>query len=89
MRKIVLGSALSGFVMLSIVSPAFAQEGCKMVTGSCTQLSQSCEKQCQTSNNASACVGRFCAPKLETCKSTGVWRSANTGAACWKTNNRT
>lgn len=87
MCKVTLTIAL-GVVLAGLSASAYAQEGCKTVSTSCTQMYQTCEKQCQASNNASRCVGGNCEPRLGECKSTGIWKSSQTRAACWKTSNR-
>ena len=68
---------------------ARAQEGCKQVTSSCSALFRSCEQNCnKVGSNPSACVARLCTPPLAGCKSNGVWRSVQSGSACWMTKNR-
>lgn len=70
-------------------APVRAQEGCKQVTSSCSALYRSCEQNCnKVSNNASACIARVCSQPLEGCKANGVWRSVQSGSACWATKNR-
>lgn len=66
---------------------AWAQEGCKTVQRSCSQMNTECESRCQNGNNPSACIARLCSVHLSSCKANGVWKPAG-GAACWKTNNR-
>lgn len=88
MRKTAVLVAFTVLAHLAMPMSSYAQEGCKVVTTSCTQLNQSCEQKCQASNNQGRCIGSICAPQLSNCKASGVWKSANTAAACWKTNNR-
>ena len=68
-------------------NPAAAQEGCKQVQISCSQMNQNCERNCQNANNSSACAARVCAVNMNNCKANGIWKPQG-GAACWKTNNR-
>jgi hypothetical protein len=85
-------AALAGAVLaliLGVGGRAYAQEGCKQVTSSCSAMFKSCEQNCnKVSNNASACVARVCTPPLAGCKSSGIWRSIQSGSACWATKNR-
>ncbi|MBN9438137.1 hypothetical protein [Bosea sp. (in: a-proteobacteria)] len=76
-------------LILGVGGPARAQEGCKPATGSCSAMFRSCEQNCnKVGNNPSACVARVCTPPLAGCKSNGVWRSVQSGSACWVTKNR-
>jgi hypothetical protein len=69
--------------------PASAQEGCKQVTSSCSAIFRDCEQKCnKVGSNPSACVARVCTPPLAGCKSNGVWRSVQSGSACWATKNK-
>lgn len=79
---------LLGLIMLAAtLHPATAQEGCKTAQSSCSQMNATCEKNCQGSNNPSACVARSCSSTLNTCKANGVWKAPGS-AGFWKTNNR-
>jgi predicted secreted protein len=80
---------LTAAAVLFLASPqASAQEGCKTVQFSCTQMNQRCEKACQSGRDPSICIARTCSISMTSCKSTGTWKSQMSGAACWKTNNR-
>lgn len=82
-----IAGAAAAFVLIS--APARAQDGCKQVTSSCSAMFKSCEQNCnKVSNNASACIARVCSQPLEGCKANGVWRSVQSGSACWATKNR-
>lgn len=84
MRLIQAGFAIC---LLSLTTPAQAQEGCTAVQTSCTQMNARCENNCKNANNASACVARICSNALNACKANGVWKPPG-GAACWRTSNR-
>lgn len=87
-RLVFIAAALVSFAMLP-GGPASAQDGCKQVTTSCSAMFKNCEQNCnKVSNNASACIARVCTPPLAGCQSNGVWRSVQSGAACWATKNR-
>ncbi|MFC5423410.1 hypothetical protein ACFPOB_28095 [Bosea eneae] len=87
-RLVFIVAALASFAMLA-GGPASAQDGCKQVTSSCSAMFKSCEQNCnKVSNNASACIARVCSQPLEGCKANGVWRSVQSGSACWATKNR-
>ena len=66
---------------------AGAQEGCRAVQSSCTQMNTSCERNCQPSNSPSTCIARLCSVPFSGCKVNGVWKSAAT-PTCLKTNNQ-
>ena len=74
--------------LASLPHRAIAQEGCKAAQSSCSQMNSTCERNCQNSNNPSACVARVCSGTLNTCKANGVWKAPGS-PGCWKTNNRT
>lgn len=88
LRWAVIAGVTVSFVLFS-GGPVRAQEGCKQVTSSCSALFRSCEQNCnKVGSNPSACVARICTPPLADCKSNGVWRSVQSGSACWMTKNR-
>jgi len=87
MPAFALAISLAISAALSFFSPAAAQEGCRQVQASCSQMNQTCERNCQNGNNPSACIARFCSVNMNSCKANGVWKPQG-GAACWKTNNR-
>lgn len=66
---------------------AGAQEGCRAVQSSCTQMNASCEQKCQKSNSPSTCIARLCSVPFGGCKVNGVWKS-NASPTCLKTSNR-
>lgn len=87
-RLALIAGLVATFIMLP-GAPARAQEGCKQVTSSCSALFRDCEQKCnKVGNNPSACVARVCTPPLAGCKSNGVWRSVQSGSACWATKNK-
>lgn len=87
-RLAIMTGMAASFVML-LNGSVRAQEGCKQVTTSCSVMFKSCEQNCnKVSNNASACIARVCTPPLAGCKANGVWRSVQSGSACWATKNR-
>ncbi|SFC99686.1 hypothetical protein SAMN05428997_11580 [Bosea sp. CRIB-10] len=87
-RLAIMTGIAASFVML-LNGPVQAQDGCKQVTSSCSAMFKSCEQNCnKVSNNASACIARVCSQPLEGCKANGVWRSVQSGSACWATKNR-
>lgn len=76
-------------LILGVGGPARAQDGCKQVASSCSALFKSCEQNCnKVGGNPSACIARVCTPPLAGCKSNGVWRSVQSGSACWVTKNK-
>ena len=89
MRAAVLFLVLSTASTFGFGGEAHAQEGCKTVQFSCTQMSQRCQKSCETARDPSICAARLCTTPLAKCKATGTWQSVGSQAACWKTNNRT
>lgn len=87
-RLAVFAGIATALITLS-AAPVRAQDGCKQVTSSCSALLRNCEQNCsKVSNNASACVARVCSQPFEGCKANGVWRSVQSGSACWATKNR-
>jgi|LFEF01.1.fsa_nt_gb hypothetical protein len=78
---------VSAFLVF-VPTSAFAQEGCKTVQFSCTQMQQRCEKSCEAARDKTICAAQLCAPPLARCKASGTWQSVGSKAACWKTNNR-
>ena len=89
MVRLALIAGLAASFAVSFSGSASAQEGCKQVTSSCSALFKGCEQNCnKVGSNPSACVARVCTPPLAGCKSNGVWRSVQSGSACWATKNR-
>lgn len=87
-RLAIMTGMAASFVML-LNGPVQAQEGCKQVSTSCSAMFRSCEQNCnKVGSNPSACIARVCTPPLAGCKSNGVWRSVQSGSACWATKNR-
>lgn len=88
LRWAVIAGVMVSFALFS-GAPVRAQEGCKQATSSCSALFRSCEQNCnKVGSNPSACIARVCTPPLEGCKTNGVWRSVQSGSACWVTKNR-
>jgi hypothetical protein len=79
-------SALTAAILVA-ASSAFAQDGCRQVQTSCTQMKARCDQNCQSARNPSACMGAVCDATLNNCKQTGIWKASGT-IACWKTNNK-
>ena len=89
MVKLVLIAGAAAAFVLVCGAPVRAQEGCKQITSSCSALFKNCEQNCnKVGSNPSACVARVCTPPLAGCKSNGVWRSVQSGSACWATKNK-
>lgn len=87
-RLAAIAGAAAAFVLV-FGAPVRAQEGCKQITSSCSAIFRDCEQKCnKVGSNPSACVARVCTPPLAGCKSNGVWRSVQSGSACWATKNR-
>jgi predicted secreted protein len=80
--------AAAATLLFFAAPPVSAQEGCKTVQFSCSQMNQRCERACQSGRDPSICIARTCSIAMTGCKSTGTWKSQVAGAACWKTNNR-
>jgi len=85
---LILVLSLATLATATLAPAALAQEGCKPSKLSCSQLNAGCEKTCQNFPNPSACIARSCTVNLTSCKANGVWKSAATASACWKTTNR-
>lgn len=78
---------LAGVMAILGPLPVLAQDGCKAATQSCSQMAKTCESRCQASaHNSGRCVA-ICASSIETCRSTGVWKTGMS-AGCWRTSNR-
>ncbi len=75
------------FFIFTIGTGAQAQDGCKVVNASCSQMNARCERNCQNNNNPSACIARACSVNLTSCQANGIWQPRG-GAACWRTNSR-
>lgn len=89
MGRLAIMAGVAAALVLGCVVPLRAQEGCKQATSSCSALFRSCEQNCnKVGSNPSACIARVCTPPLEGCKTNGVWRSVQSGSACWVTKNR-
>ena len=87
-RLAIMTGMAASFVML-LNGPVQAQEGCKQVSTSCSAMFRSCEQNCnKVGSNPSACIARVCTPPLDGCKANGVWRSVQSGSACWATKNK-
>lgn len=87
-RLALITGVAASFAMSFSGSPS-AQEGCKQTASSCSALFKNCEQNCnKVGSNPSACVARVCTPPLAGCKSNGVWRSVQSGSACWATKNK-
>lgn len=78
---------LAGVMALFWWLPASAQDGCKAATQSCSQMARTCESRCQASAHNSGRCAALCASSIETCRSTGVWKTGMS-AGCWRTSNR-
>ena len=82
-------AAAFAILALSLAPQAgFAQEGCSQSKFSCSQMNVNCEKQCRQARNAAACVANYCSTSLSTCQATGIWKSVQNKAACWKASSR-
>ncbi|WP_162561140.1 hypothetical protein [Methylobacterium terrae] len=84
MKKILLSVLVLGLLGSHGV---LAQEGCKSVTASCSQMQANCEEKCGTAANPGRCATTICAAAMPRCKESGVW-NPRTSATCWKTSNR-
>ena len=85
--KAVIAITLGVATLIAGYQTAGAQEGCRAVQSSCSQMNASCERNCQAGNNPSACAARLCAVPFSGCKANGIWKSASS-PTCLKTNNR-
>ncbi len=85
--KAVLAIVLGLAALMAGYQGASAQEGCRAVKSSCTQMNASCEQKCQPSNSPSSCIARLCSVPFSGCKVNGVWKS-NASPTCLKTSNR-
>ena len=74
--KAVLAIELGLAALLAGYQAAGAQEGCRAVKSSCSQMNASCEQKCQAGNNPSACVARLCATSVR------ARRAARSGFVC-------
>lgn len=89
MLRLAVIAGVAAFLAMFAGGSVSAQEGCKQVTSSCSAMFRSCEQNCnKVGSNPSACVARICTPPLAGCKSNGVWRSVQSGSACWATRNK-
>jgi len=89
MVRLALIAGVAASFAVSFSGSAFAQDGCKQTASSCSAMFKSCEQNCnKVGNNPSACIARVCTPPLAGCKSNGVWRSVQSGSACWATKNK-
>ena len=89
MIRLALMTGIAALIAASLNGSVAAQEGCRQVNSSCSALFRDCEQKCnKVGNNPSACVARLCTPPLAGCKSNGVWRSVQSGSACWATKNK-
>lgn len=89
MIRLALMTGMAVLLAVALNSSVSAQEGCRQTASSCSALFKNCEQNCnKVGSNPSACVARVCSQPLEGCKSNGVWRSVQSGSACWATKNR-
>lgn len=89
MIRLALMTGMAALLAVSLNGSVSAQEGCKQVTSSCSAIFRDCEQKCnKAGSNPSACVARVCTPPLAGCQSNGVWRSVQSGSACWATKNK-
>ncbi len=73
--------------LLGSASASMAQEACRQVQNSCSQMKARCEQNCQGQQNPGRCIGAICEAALNNCRQTGIWKAVG-APVCWKTNNK-